>query len=70
MTLSVEEEKRLQLLELKVEELQELFHNAASKRMLNRMVTLCNEANRETRSSVESLEATLEEILTLAQKLQ
>lgn len=70
MTLTLVEEQRISNIEQTVNKMQELVVNTASKQKLERFATLANEANRETRVLVDSLNTKLEELLLLVQSLK
>jgi hypothetical protein len=70
MSLTAAEEKRIENLEETVQQLSTLISHAGSKSQLNKLLVLCNEEVRKLTSKVDSLEAEVQELLTLARRLQ
>jgi hypothetical protein len=70
MALTPAEEKRIQNIEELLDQLKTLISNAASKRNLNRLLTLCNEELRRVNERQNELITKTEELIELARKLQ
>lgn len=70
MALTSAEEKRIQNIEELLDQLKTLISNAASKRNLNRLLTLCNEELRRVNERQNELITKTEELIELARKLQ
>lgn len=70
MSLTYDEEQRIQNIEQTAQKLSNLMTGAASKNMLNRLLTLCNEENRRLSQKLTEVEAKLDTLITLARKLQ
>jgi hypothetical protein len=70
MSLTTLEEQRLLLLETKVEELQVLVKNAASKDMLNALLTLSNKNIRKVQEDLDTANTDLTTLIELARSLQ
>jgi hypothetical protein len=70
MALTYSEQKRLQNAEETIQELKTLIDGAGSRNMLERLKMLSNEQLRRVESRLTDAEAELEELITLARKLQ
>jgi hypothetical protein len=70
MSLTYDEEQRIKNIEQTAQKLSNLMTGAASKNMLNRLLTLCNEENRRLSQKLTEAEAKLDTLITLARKLQ
>jgi hypothetical protein len=70
MSLTYQEELRLSDIEDQVENLTNLLAGAASKNMLNRLLTLANRENNKIEDLITALTTQVAELKVLAQKLQ
>jgi hypothetical protein len=70
MSLTYQEELRLSNIEDQVENLTNLLAGAASKNMLNRLLTLANRENNKIEDLITALTTQVAELKVLAQKLQ
>ena len=70
MSLTYQEELRLSNIEDQVENLANLLAGAASKNMLNRLLTLANKENSKIEDLITTLTTQVAELKVLAQKLQ
>lgn len=70
MSLTYEEELRIRNIEKTAQKLLNLLTGAASKNMLNRLLTLCNEELRRLESKNTELQTKLDTLIGLARKLQ
>jgi hypothetical protein len=70
MTLTYSEEQRIKNIEQTTQSLSNLLSGAASKNMLNRLLTLCNEEVRRLSDKATELETKIDELVVLARKLQ
>jgi hypothetical protein len=70
MSLSAAELARLETLEQTVRQLAQLVEGSGSKNQLNRLLVLAQENTRTLTTLVESLEAKMDILIPLAQKLQ
>ena len=70
MSLTFEEQKRINNIEETVQDLSNLIKNVSSNDMLNRLLVLGNEEIRRLTERVDSLEDKVITLTTLARKLQ
>jgi len=70
MTLSPTEKQRLTTVEEKIISITELLKGVGSKNQLNRLYILAQKTNEDLKTRVDTLETKIEELLTLARKLQ
>jgi len=70
MALSYEEKVRLKNAEETAQELKTLVDGAGSKNQLKQLLSLCNEQLRRIESRLDTTETSLQELLTLARRLQ
>jgi hypothetical protein len=70
MSLTYQEELKLSNIEDQVENLANLLAGAASKNMLNRLLTLANKENSKIEDLITTLTTQVAELKALAQKLQ
>jgi len=70
MSLTYDEEQRIQNIEKTAQKLSNLIDGAASKNMLNRLLTLCNEENRRLSDKLTAVETELNTLISLVRKLQ
>ena len=70
MTLTYNEEQRILNIESKLNMISDLLTNAASKNMLNKLLTLSNNDIAKANSRLADLEERVEVLVALAQKLQ
>jgi uncharacterized protein (UPF0335 family) len=69
-TLTYSEEQRVSKIEDTTKKLFHLVKGTGSKKQLNQLLTLCKEQVAEVKREQEVLETNMEELLTLARKLQ
>lgn len=70
MSLTAEELKRIENLEIAVRSLTKLIRGAGSKNQLNRLLVLGQKTNEELEEKVDALETEMDELLNLTRKLQ
>ena len=70
MSLTYNEEQRILELEEAVQSLSRLVEGAASKNMLNRMLSLSNNQIKELSVETTALETKVDQLILLAEKLQ
>jgi len=70
MPLTFEEQQRLENIELKLAEIQEIINGAASLNALNRLLVLCNKEIAEMTELDTATNTKLDTLISLAQKLQ
>ena len=70
MTLSPTEKQRLTTVEEKIISITKLLKGVGSKNQLNRLYILAQKTNKDLETRFDTLETKIEELLTLARKLQ
>lgn len=70
MSLTTEELNRIEALETELIEIRRLMNGAASKNMLNRLLTLANQQVSNALEEVTTLETKVDQMIVLLQKLQ
>lgn len=70
MSLTTEELNRIEALETELIEIRRLMNGAASKNMLNRLLTLANQQVSSALEEVTTLETKVDQMIALLQKLQ
>jgi len=70
MSLTLQEEKRIQEIEEILSQLKTLITKAASTRSLNRLLVLAKEENRRIEMRQDTIDTNQEELMDLVKKLQ